>query len=89
MKVLYTKSFDKDLESIQHDADIKQRLTSLIEDLKKLENIYEIKTIKKIEGYPNYFRIKISDFRLGFKVVNNELELIRFLHRKDIYRRFP
>lgn len=53
MKILYTKSFDKDLESIQHNADMKQRLTSLIKDLKKLESIYEIKNIKKIEGYPN------------------------------------
>lgn len=89
MKVAYTKSFDKDVESIRHDADIKQRLTSLIKDLKKSENIYEIKNTKKIEGYPNYFRIKMGDYRLGFKIVDNELELIRFLHRKDIYRRFP
>ncbi len=89
MKVRYTKSFDKDIESVKHDTDIKQRLTSLIKDLKKSENIYEIKNTKKIEGYLNYFRIKIGDYRLGFKIVDHELELIRFLHRKDIYRRFP
>ena len=89
MKVRYTKSFDKDIESVKHDTDIKQRLASLIKDLKKSANIYEIKNTKRIEGYPNYFRIKIGDFRVGFKITNNELELIRFLHRKDIYRRFP
>jgi len=33
--------------------------------------------------------VKIGDYRLGLKLSGNTLELIRFLHRKDIYRRFP
>jgi len=44
---------------------------------------------KKIEGYEAYYRLRIGDYRLGIKLAGNTLELIRFLHRKDIYRRFP
>jgi mRNA interferase RelE/StbE len=45
--------------------------------------------VKKIEGYSDYFRVKVVDFRLGLRASQNKVELIRFLHRKDIYRKFP
>jgi mRNA-degrading endonuclease RelE of RelBE toxin-antitoxin system len=33
---------------------------------------------------------KIGDYRLGMEAVSNkEVVLIRFLHRKNIYRYFP
>jgi mRNA-degrading endonuclease RelE of RelBE toxin-antitoxin system len=48
-----------------------------------------IHNIKKIEGYDNYYRLRVGDYRLGLKLSGNTIELIRFLHRRDIYRRFP
>jgi len=46
--------------------------------------------VKKIEGYKSYYRIKIGDNQLGMEAVSNkEVILLRFLHRKDIYRYFP
>ena len=35
-----------------------------------------------------YYRLKIGDYRLGLKVLGDTVELIPFLHRRDIYRRF-
>jgi mRNA interferase RelE/StbE len=49
----------------------------------------ELNGVRKMEGYSNYYRIKLGEYRLGVKLEKSELELIRFLHRKDIYRRFP
>jgi len=49
----------------------------------------EVREVRKIEGYQKYYRIKLGDYSLGIKVTKNRIELIRFLHRKDIYRRFP
>ena len=57
--------------------------------LKTIDTLDELKHIKKIEGYDCYYRLRIGDYRLGLKVMGDTVELIRFLHRRDIYRRFP
>jgi mRNA interferase RelE/StbE len=89
VKILYTKSFDRDLDSIGASPEVKKRLLEVIGRLKETDSLCEMHGIKKIEGYPNYYRLRIGDHRLGMKLAGDTLELIRFLHRKDIYRRFP
>lgn len=42
-----------------------------------------------MKGSESYYRIKLGDYRLGLRVENNKLIIIRFLHRKEIYRYFP
>lgn len=89
MRVLYTKSFGRDIDTIKKNATLKKRILEIIERLKEVESLDDVKGIKKIEGYEAYYRLRIGDYRLGIKLVGDTLELIRFLHRKDIYRRFP
>jgi mRNA interferase RelE/StbE len=89
MKLLYAKRFSKDINSIQNDAEIKKNLLELIDKIKRIETLAELNGVRKMEGYSNYYRIKLGEYRLGVKLEKSELELIRFLHRKDIYRRFP
>jgi mRNA interferase RelE/StbE len=57
--------------------------------VKQADNFSKISGVKKIEGYPGYFRLRIGEYRLGLKLTEDGLEMIRFLHRKEIYRRFP
>jgi mRNA interferase RelE/StbE len=89
MQLLYGKRFSKDLDSMRHEAKVKRTLLELIESLKAADSLSDLKDVRKIEGYRGYFRIKLGDYRLGIKAGKNRIELIRFLHRKDIYRRFP
>jgi len=89
MELLYGKKFSKDLDAIRHETKIKEQLLKLIELIRAAESLTDLKGLRKIEGYQAYFRIKVADYRLGIKVEQNTVELIRFLHRKDIYRRFP
>lgn len=89
MNILYAKRFSKDLDDIRYELKIKKRLLDLIEQIKKVDVLSDISGVKKIEGYPSYFRIRVGDYRLGIKVTENDIEIIRFLHRKEIYRRFP
>ena len=89
MKILYGKQFSKDLEDNRLEKNIKNRLLKQIEIIKITKSLLELKDLKKIEGYSGYYRIRIRDYRLGVKFSNHRVELIRFLHRKDIYRRFP
>ncbi|KPK44430.1 MAG: hypothetical protein AMK74_05205 [Nitrospira bacterium SM23_35] len=89
MKLLYGKRFSKDLDAIRHEAKVKKHLLELIEQIKKTDSVANLKGVRKIEGYQNYFRIKVGNYRLGIKLTKKKIELIRFLHRKEIYRRFP
>lgn len=89
MDISYGKRFSKDLDSLRDEKKVRKKLLELINELKKSDSFLELANVKKIEGYSDYFRIKLGDYRLGFKAHKNKVELIRFLHRKDIYRRFP
>ena len=89
MNIRYAKKFSKDLEAISHDVKIRKRLLDLIEQIKRVDVLSEIAGTKIIEGYQDYFRLRVGDYRLGVKVTENNIEMIRFLHRKEIYRRFP
>ena len=89
MNILYGKRFSKDLDAIQNEPKVRKRLLELIKKIKEINSLRDFKGIKKIEGYLGYFRIKVGDYRLGIKLTQNRVELIRFLHRKEIYRRFP
>ena len=89
MKVLYTKTFRKDVERLRHDIQLKKRLLDLIEQMKLADSLTHLEGVRKIQGYEGYYRIRIGDYRLGFKLRENVIEMLRFLHRKDIYRRFP
>jgi mRNA interferase RelE/StbE len=89
MKVLYVKALVKDLEAVSQNLGVKKKFLKLIERLKTIDSLSELQNIKKIEGYDNYYRLRVGDYRLGLKLSGNTVELIRFLHRRDIYRRFP
>lgn len=89
MKFRVERSFDRDVDRIK-DKKVLRKLRTLISMMEKADTIHEITHIKKIEGYESYYRMKVGDYRLGMEMVSNkEAVLIRFLHRKDIYRYFP
>lgn len=89
MKILYTKRFSKDIDNIGHDLKLKKRVLKLLEQLKQIESLDELGDVRKIQGYDTYYRIRVGDHRLGMKFSKNCIEMLRFLHRKDIYRHFP
>ena len=89
MKFRVEKSFDRDIDRI-NDERVLSRLRTLISTIQDVDTLREIPHIKKIEGYETYYRIKSGDYRLGMEAISGrEVVLLRFLHRKDIYRYFP
>ncbi len=89
MEYLFAKRFSKDLDAIKHIPEVKNRLLEFIDQLHSFDRLTDLPNIKKIEGFPGYYRIRIGDYRIGVKLANETLILVRFLHRKEIYRRFP
>ena len=89
MKIKIEKSFDRDVAKIR-DKKLLLNLRNVIYNIEIAKSIYEVAHTKKIQGYSSYYRIKIGDYRLGIEEVSDqEVNLMRFLHRKEIYRYFP
>ena len=88
MIVLIDKSLEKDVKK-NSDTNLNKQLYKVILEIQKATNISELHNLKKLQGTQNYYRIRIGDYRLGLIINGNKVELIRLLHRKEIYRFFP
>ena len=88
MIIKIDRSFEKDTNKIK-DKRLLNLIADCIENIQAANNITEINQIKKLQGSNSHYRIRIKDYRIGLIIENDMIELIRFLHRKEIYRYFP
>jgi len=88
MKVEFHKSFERDLRRVR-DRNLLERVEAVLVELEGSETLDSISNIKAMKGHPDYFRVRIGDFRLGFRRIDDGVRIIRFLSRGDIYRKFP
>ncbi len=88
MKISIDKSFEKDTKLIDDKA-IKKSILNCILNVQSADSLTEINNLKKLKGFRNKYRIKISNLRLGLTIEDGSVFFIRCLHRKDIYRYFP
>jgi len=89
VKFRVERSFDRDVDKIK-DKKLLKKIRSFISTIEEAASISEILHIRKIEGFDSFYRTKIGDYRLGMEALSDkEVILVRFLHRKDIYRYFP
>lgn len=88
MKVEYHKSFERDLRRVR-DQNLLDRVEVVLIRLESSESLDAISDVKVMKGHPDYFRIRIGDYRLGIKRIDNGIRIVRFLCRGDIYRKFP
>lgn len=88
MNLLIDKSFDKDLKKIK-DKSLRLKIANSLESIIEAESLDQIKQVKKLKGEDNFYRIKIGDYRLGFVIEEETITVLRFLHKKDIYKYFP
>lgn len=88
MQVVVTKQFAKDVEK-ELDKAMQSKLADLIEQFQKATSIKEIRNLKKLKGFKNAYRIRISEYRVGFILDSDVVRLSRVMNRKEIYRYFP
>lgn len=87
MKVIADKSFKKDIEKL--DSVTKNLVSKLVIQLIQNSSVNEIPNLKKIKGFKNASRIRLGNYRIGIRIENDTIILVRILHRKDIYKYFP
>lgn len=88
MKVIFHRSFAKDLKKIRRKA-LRQEIQAVIEQLEQSTTLYDLPNIKRLTNEGAYYRIRIGDYRLGLLVEDDTVSVVRFLHRRDMYRYFP
>ena len=88
MNILVEDSFIKDIKKLK-DKPLLEKIKTLIGEAQKASSISELNKIKKLEGYKDFYRSRIGDYRAGFKLEGDTIRFMRFLHRKNIYKYFP
>lgn len=88
MKVAFRQSFERDLGKIK-DRSALQRVRQAIEQVEHANNLHDIQNIRKLTGAAGFFRIRVGEYRIGIALVADEVEFVRCLHRRDMYRYFP
>ena len=88
MEIRYHPRFDRDTRRIR-SRDLSSRLERTIAELKAASNIREVSGVQPMTGSEDHFRIRIGEYRIGLEVDGDVAVLLRFMHRRDIYRNFP
>jgi mRNA interferase RelE/StbE len=79
MTIDYKASFHRDIKKLK-DKEQAARLREIISEIKAAKNLSEIKNIRKIEGFPNHYRIKTGEYRVGIVLSGDTIIFIRFLN---------
>ena len=89
MKTEYFPSFTKDLKKLKKISTYLEIKNLVFQTIPDCQNITEIKSLKKIKGHKNAYRIRIGDYRIGVFIQKETVIFSRVLHRRDVYRYFP
>ena len=88
MLVEVTSTFNKEIAKLQ-DKKLLLAIKTALQHIEAADSLTEIPTLKKLQGSSHYYRMRIKDYLMGLFVNNDLVTLVRFLHRKEIYRYFP
>ena len=88
-KVEYTKRFLKELSELPKA--IQAQAESIVFEELLIANPFSLRYLERMRGYPDKYKIRIGDYRIGITVDKQKNLIIcqRIAHRKDIYRIFP
>jgi mRNA interferase RelE/StbE len=91
MKVYFKSSFVRDFKKLPSDIldEVYHVCIDIFPELGDIRDFHEYR-IKSLRGFRNYYRIRLGNYRIGFKrTKDGDIEFMRVKHRKDIYKHFP
>ena len=88
MRTAFRKSFLRDLRKLSAPG-VTARVRSVIEGVESAPSLADVPGITSMSGADGFYRVRIGDYRIGVSVSGDEVEFVRVLHRRDIYRYFP
>ncbi len=88
MRTAFRKSFVRDVKKLK-ERRLGEQVRSVIEAVESAATLSDVPNLKKMSGAGGHYRVRIGDYRIGIFVEGEEVEFVRVLHRKDVYRHFP
>jgi mRNA interferase RelE/StbE len=87
--VEYTKRFLKELAALP--TEIQYRVEPIIFEELESENPFVLGYLEKLRGYPDKYKVRVGDYRIGITADKKTQTLIcqRIAHRREIYKIFP
>jgi len=87
--VEYTRKFLKELAALS--PEIQTRVEPIVFEALESSNPFELGCLEKMKGYPDKYKIRIGDYRIGITLDKKSQIVIceRIAHRREIYRVFP
>ncbi|MFB2897913.1 type II toxin-antitoxin system RelE/ParE family toxin [Aerosakkonemataceae cyanobacterium BLCC-F50] len=89
MNIEYRTLFLRDLKKLRKQEIYSSIYELVFTTLPEATSIQELPNVKALAGTSNRYRIRVGDYRIGFEVNEDGIELMRVLHRKEFYRYFP
>lgn len=88
MEVIIKKQFLKDLKKCPKF--VIDETTAFLEEIRNASQIYDLKgDIRPLLPDKTYYRLRIGDYRLGYRHVQPTIIVLTVLHRSEIYKFFP
>jgi len=87
LQLRFEKRFFKDYKKLPKH--IQKAVYEYIDVLEEVENIDKITNLKKMKGQKSFYRIRLSSFRLGFRLNEDHLIIMRVGPRGGFYKDFP
>jgi len=88
MKVVFRKSFLRDLNAVR-ERKLLDHVHRVIGEAEKATSLRDLSQLKPMEGHKGMYRVRVGSYRAGLYWTGEQLEFVRFLDRKEIYRYFP
>ena len=89
MRIRREPSFERDLRRVR-DANIRHQLDRKLAELQAARRMGEVGDALSMRGVRGLYRIRVGrDYRLGVMVDGDVVTLMRFRHRREMYRGFP
>ena len=89
MEVQYRKSFLRDLKKLKRQPVYDRIFELAFTTLPRADRLRDVTGVKAMRGYPNRYRIRIGNYRVGIEVHGDNVEVMRVLYRREFYRYFP
>ena len=88
MKSIFVASFLSDVKKLR-DAKVQAAVRRAIENVEAAQSNDQIRSLKRLSGQRNSYRIRVGHWRIGIVIDGNTVTFVRCLNRREIYRFFP
>lgn len=88
MNIEFTQRFKKEYYQLAENSNLAELLSTYIDIAGSAKNLSRLPNLKKLNGFKNYYRLKLGKAKIGLKIAENTLIFATFEQKNDISKKF-